>query len=428
MNTRNLIPGHTASGQGHSVGDVRAFVRPSAKRVVVYYNGTFIHLRNGAHSRMASLLSYLVDAGCLVTLFSFVNHPTEPWVETAQLAFKNAFPSVRLVLDTQTALLRRLTFLKNAVTSFMPARAQRMIGWRHRGASPNYEALVAESPDAVWIVNYADGLTQLNGIPSAPIVIETHDIKFVQVAKKDCRPPFNFRSLLRMRSEIGVLNCAAAIIAISPVEAGFFRTMLTGPDVFYIPQYGSSAPVRRGDRPKDGYLYDLIFVGSDMFQNARGLLAFLETNKSWLMSLRIAVVGRVCENSSIREFKQGRPHINLLGFVDDLSTAYAASKAAISPVDGTGLKIKAVEALSHGRPVFASRHSMEGLAAGYGGCVFPIERTHIERVLFDDAALGEAQSAALAYWESLETAGDLTAFVDFLGRTSNAADPIGSPG
>jgi glycosyltransferase involved in cell wall biosynthesis len=427
MNTRNLIPGHPVV-QGHSVEDVRTFARPSSKRVVVYYNGTFIHLRNGAHSRMASLLRYLVDAGYLVTLFSFANHPTEPWLENTQVAFKSAFPTVRLVLDTQTALLRRLTFLKNAVTSFLPARAQRIIAWRHRGASPNYEALVAESSDAVWIVNYADGLTQLNGIPSAPIVIETHDIKFVQVAKKDCKPPFNFRSLLRMRSEIGVLNCAAAIIAISPVEAGFFRTLLTGPDIFYIPEYASSAPVRRADRPNDGYLYDLIFVGSDMFQNARGLLAFLETNKSWLMSLRIAVVGRVCENSAIREFKQGRPHINLLGFVEDLSTVYAASKAAISPVDGTGLKIKAVEALSHGRPVFASRHSMEGLAAGYGRCVFPIERAYIERVLFDDEALEEAQTAALAYWESLGTAGDLTAFGNFLERAPNAAGPITSRG
>jgi len=424
MNTLSLIPSHSISDQEHPVEDIRTFARPSAKRVVVYYNGTFIHLRNGAHSRMASLLRYLVDAGCLVTLFSFANHPAEPWVETAQIAFKNAFPTVRLVLDTQTALLRRLTFLKNAVSSFLPARAQRIIAWRHRGASPNYEALVAESSDAVWIVNYADGLTQLNGIPSAPIVIETHDIKFVQVAKKDCKPPFNFRSLLRMRSEIGVLNCSAAIIAISPVEAGFFRTILTGPDVFYIPQYGSSAPVRRSDRPEEGYLYDLIFVGSDMFQNARGLLAFLETNQSWLMSLRIAIVGRVCENSSIREFKQGRPHINLLGFVEDLSTVYATSKAAISPVDGTGLKIKAVEALSHGRPVFASRHSMEGLAAGYGRCVFPIERAHIERVLLDDAALEEAQTAALAYWESLGTAGDLTAFWNFLERASNATGSI----
>jgi glycosyltransferase involved in cell wall biosynthesis len=424
MNTVRLIPGHPIGDQEHSVEDVRTFARPRDKRVVVYYNGTFINLRNGAHSRMASLLHYLVDAGCLVTLFSFANHPTEPWVETAQIAFKDAFPTVRLVLDTQTALLRRLTFLKNAVSSFLPARAQWIIAWRHRGASPNYEALVAESSDAVWIVNYADGLTQLNGIPSAPIVVETHDVKFVQVAKKDCKPLFNFRSLLRMRSEIGALNCAAAIIAISPVEAGFFRTVLTGPDTFYIPKYGSSAPVRRADRPKDGYLYDLIFVGSDMFQNARGLLAFFETNKSWLMSLRIAVAGRVCENSSIREFKQGRPQINLLGFVEDLSTVYAASKAAISPVDGTGLKIKAVEALSHGRPVFASRHSMEGLAAGYGRCVFPIERTYIERVLLDDATLEEAQTAALAYWESLETVGDLTAFWNFLERASNATGPI----
>jgi glycosyltransferase involved in cell wall biosynthesis len=146
------------------------------------------------------------------------------------------------------------------------------------------------------------------------------------------------------------------------------------------------------------------------------------------MPFRIAVVGRVCENSSIREFKQGRPYINLLGFVEDLSAVYASSKAAISPVDGTGLKIKVVEALSHRRPVFASRHSMEGLAAGYGGCVFPIERAYIERVLFDDAALEKAQTAALAYSESLGTAGDLTAFMNFLGRASNAAGPIGSRG
>ena len=96
------------------------------------------------------------------------------------------------------------------------------------------------------------------------------------------------------------------------------------------------------------------------------------------------MVGRVGENTSVRAFAQDRPHIDLLGFVDDLSAIYAASKAAISPVDGTGLKIKAVEALGHGRPVFASRHSMEGLAPGYDRCVFPIERSLIERILWDD--------------------------------------------
>jgi glycosyltransferase involved in cell wall biosynthesis len=371
---------------------------------------------------MASLLHYLVNAGCSVTLFSFANHPTEPWVETAQLAFEKTFPTVRLVLDTQTALLRWLTFVKNAVTSFIPARARQILGWRYRGASPNYEALAAESSDAIWILNYTDGLTQLNGVSFAQIVIETHDLKFLQVAKRDCKPPFNFRSLLRMRSEIGVLNCASAVIAISPVEAGFFRTVLTGPETYYIPRYGSSAAVRRADRPKEGYRYDLVFVGSEMFQNVRGLSAFLESSKPWLSSLRIAVAGRVCEDSSIRELIRDWPNVSLLGFVEDLAAVYAASKAAISPVDGTGLKIKATEALSYGLPVFGSRHSIEGLAAGYDRCVFPIERAYIEHLLFDEVALEEAQTAALSYWGSLGTAGDLKEFQSFLHRAPNTGD------
>jgi glycosyltransferase involved in cell wall biosynthesis len=223
-----------------------------------------------------------------------------------------------------------------------------------------------------------------------------------------------------MRSELGVLNCTAAIIAISPVEAGFFRAIVADSRVFYIPQYPPVAPLRRADRPKAGYRYDLVFVGSDMFQNARGLLAFFEANKTWLGSLRIAVVGRVGENTSIRAFAQMRPQIELLGFVDNLPAVYAASKAAISPVDGTGLKIKAIEALSQGRPVFASRHSMEGLPPGYDHCVFPIERSFFERVLLNNSELEAAQASALAYWESLATTGDMTGFQDFLQRGTQA--------
>src|SRR5580700_9532495 len=101
--------------------------RSASTHVVIYYNGTFIHLRNGAHARMTSLLQYLVKAGYSITLFSFENHPTEPWTEAAQSAFKTAFPTVRLVLDTQTPLLRCLTSLKNALTSFMSTRAHEII-------------------------------------------------------------------------------------------------------------------------------------------------------------------------------------------------------------------------------------------------------------------------------------------------------------
>jgi glycosyltransferase involved in cell wall biosynthesis len=417
MDTRNpaAFPPHSDENRAGP-----AAVRSPNKQIVVCYNGTFIYSRNGAQARTTSLLQYLVKADYSITLFSFKNHPTEPWTEAAQAAFKAAFPTVQLVLDTRTATLRCLTYVKNALTSFFPAKARHIIVWRFRAASPNYESLTTELSKAVWIVNYADGLTQLNGIPEAPIVVENHDIKFVQVAKKHCTSPFSLRSLLRMRSELGVLNCTTAIIAISSTEAGFFRVTLANPGIFYIPQYPSAAPIRRLDRPKAGYLYDLVFVGSDMFQNARGLLTFFQASKTWLASLQVAIVGRVGENTSVRAFAQDRPHIDLLGFVDDLSAIYAASKAAISPVDGTGLKIKIVEALGHGRPVFASRHSMEGLAPGYDRCVFPIERALIEQIVSDNSKVEAAQASALAYWKSLATAGDTTQFQDFLQRAASS--------
>ena len=134
---------------------------------------------------------------------------------------------------------------------------------------------------------------------------------------------------------------------------------MADPRVFYIPRYASATPICRVDRPKAGYFYDLVFVGSDMFQNARGLLTFSRQQRHGSRHCdRSGRSGR--RNTSVRAFAQDRPHIHLLGFVDDLFATYAASKAAISPVDGTGLKIKVVEALGHGRPVFASRQSGKG--------------------------------------------------------------------
>ncbi len=411
--------------------DESRIVSVSARpQVVAYFNGTFIHMRNGAHARMASLLRYLVDSGFSVTLFSFEDHPTEPWTPAAQDAFRRAFPTVRLVLDRRTAALSRLTTLKNAVTSFFPGKASKVTAWRQPGASPNYEALLAEIPGAVWIVNYANALTELNGLPPGPVVVETHDIKFINVAKKaggetpKLHSILKQRSLLRMRSEISVLNCAAGVVAISPVEAGFFRTLLPGPYTFYIPQYGSVAP-RRAERPREGYQHDLLFVGSDMFHNVEGLSRFLTANGHWMTSLRIAIAGTVGTNPQVRAAAQNWRNVQILGFVDDIAAVYAASKATISPVDGTGLKIKAVESLSYGRPVFASRHAIDGLAPGHGGCVFPIERTQIERLLFDEAKLEVAQASALTYWEGMAHAGDIVSLQNFLERAPLARQPAG---
>jgi hypothetical protein len=59
---------------------------------------------------------------------------------------------------------------------------------------------------------------------------------------------------------------------------------------------------------------------------------------------------------------------------------------------------------------------------GYDRCVFLIKRSFIERILWNDSELEAAQAIALAYWESLATAGAMTEFQDFLQRATNSFD------
>ena len=51
----------------------------------------------------------------------------------------------------------------------------------------------------------------------------------------------------------------------------------------------------------------------------------------------------------------------------DLQETYANTRVVISPVRfGGGLKIKTIEALAHGRPVVAAKHSVIGLTEAIG--------------------------------------------------------------
>src|SRR5262249_49611206 len=111
------------------------------------------------------------------------------------------------------------------------------------------------------------------------------------------------------------------------------------------------------------------------------------------------------------------PHIRLLGFVPDMAPIYRASKAALSPVNGTGLKIKIVDALKYGKPVFASRQALDGLPAGYEQSVFPIEQDAIEQLILDRKARLAAGTAARTYFCYLQQAGDRQRFARLLAES-----------
>ena len=393
--------------------------------VIVYFDGTFMQRVNGAHARAETLLRFLTEHFDNVVLYSFHDHPTCPWTDAHIAAFAADHPDVRLVLERRSRALLLVTRLKTMMMAIEPRLARRMTALTLPGATPAYAALLREHPAAPLIANYAEGLVQLNGIDGRPVFVETHDLAFISYRYQRHMAASALRPVLKLRIEVALLDLARAVIAISDMEASIFRMLLDHADVLCIPDFNRRGPPAVAESTDDAADFDLVFVGSDNILNVEGLVKFLDDHGSWLASRRLAICGKVCDQAPVIHAAQRVPGAVLLGFVDDMSAIYRRSKAAVSPVVGTGLKIKIVDALSHGKPVFASPSSLAGLPAGYDGCVFPIERQAMHRIFDDAACRRDAERRSRSYLATFSRTGDQGMLLALLGESAPARGEAG---
>jgi glycosyltransferase involved in cell wall biosynthesis len=381
---------------------------------LAFFNGSFMRGTNGSHTRAAESIAYLVRTFERVVLYSFSDHPVEPWGANAVEAFRTRYPTVTLVTESgRRALL--VARLKNIAVKLAPSAAKRLLRLHIPGITPLYDQLLHELPaNTLFFVTFADGLSELNGIPSNNVVVDTLDVKFIRRCKVNRRASNSVDALLRLRGEIGMLSIARAVIGISATETAFFKLLFAG-DTFYIPSFGRSEAVIRERLESGGYEYDLLFVASENTFNVEGFLKFCFQFSGWLQTRKIAVAGNICKTAEIQQLAK-RSEITLLGYVPDLRELYRTSKACISPIDGTGLKIKLLEALRHGRPVFASQHSIDGLAPGCTDCVFPIDTANMMHILDNDDRLRRAQESACRYSSTLDSQSEVGALTALCSR------------
>jgi glycosyltransferase involved in cell wall biosynthesis len=383
--------------------------------IVVFTSGDFTTRENGSQVRVFDQVSFCRTIAP-TTVYSYVQHPSHPWTADSRSRFASAFPDVTLTLEELAPAMHRLTRIKNALLPLMPGAAARIVAWQAKGRTPAWQALLDRRPQPRFLVNYVDAATLLNGLPAGAIV-ETHDVKFGKFWKRYGAPSVGLRTLGKLRSEMASLEQTGAVIAISPSDAAVFRSFLDKPEVLLVPGYQSTQPSAAPIAADVPARHELLFVGSENPFNVRGLAAFLRENEAWLAERRIGLAGKVCDVPEIQAIAAAWPSGNLdvLGFVDDLAPLYAAAKVVISPVDGTGLKIKVVEALAHGKPVLGSPHSRDALPPGYEGCVLPLDRAHAEALLDDPARLSAAEAAARAYYDVFSRAGDRQRLAVLLG-------------
>lgn len=394
---------------------------------MLYFNGTFVHHQNGAHARVAALLRFLVDCGCRVVVYSFADHPDCPWGETEVALFSSTFPTVRLVLEQRPKPLRYWIRTKKLLTSIAPSLTPILLSLNLPGATPNYDRLKTELPGALYFVNYANGLLELNGVDPRNAIIETHDLDFLQFSKRYGHSLTSLKIAGKFRSEMSLLESASALIGIAPPESSLFRLCFPQKTVFFVPDYGGAETKPRNDLSL--FDYDLLFVGSENHFNICGIIAFMEAHKTFLVNHRLAIAGKVSLMPEVIAAASTSTSISLLGYVDDIDDLYNRSKVFISPIDGTGLKIKVVEALAAGKPVFGSQHTIDGLPPGADACVFPLNTTLISAMLADAALLASAGNAARLFAQDLSQKGDASKLKSFLveaGCRPDTEDHFGS--
>jgi glycosyltransferase involved in cell wall biosynthesis len=152
---------------------------------------------------------------------------------------------------------------------------------------------------------------------------------------------------------------------------------------------------------------EVLFVASDHPFNVEGLNWFATEAyprvASALPPRNVVIVGGVCSVAS------GHLPFRFEGRVQDLTPYYHGARAVIVPtISGTGLKIKLIEALGHGKAVVATAHAARGVEAGAGTAYLCGEdgrgfASALQQVMDDDsvcrALMGGAKEFAVR-WNS----------------------------
>lgn len=208
-----------------------------------------------------------------------------------------------------------------------------------------------ENFDACIIQYYR--LSRLLPLISIPRkAIYTHDV----FSYKDIRVGDHFYETLNAHEEAKAMQRCPNIFAIQQDEATYFKMLSPRSNVYTV--YSTF----KTHRPETRKGKNLLFLASRMTFNVEGIQWFIdkvwEPLKQKDPEIKLFVGGSVCESLKSRHDRD----ITLLGMVDDIEKFYALGNIVINPVyNGTGLKIKTFEALSHGKATVVHPHSMTGI-------------------------------------------------------------------
>jgi hypothetical protein len=208
------------------------------------------------------------------------------------------------------------------------------------------------------LLNYAWYSKAFDSLPSDVVrVVDTHDAfgdRHKRLYEAGTTPAWYFT---RPEEEGRCLDRADYVISIQEEEQAWFEGLTSTPvhTVGHVTRPNFLAPRRPGGKLRAGYMAS----GNPSNQDSiRALLQCWAQSPFLASQVELHVAGPICEALST----VAQPYLIKHGFVPDPMGFYQSVDIAVNPnIGGSGLKIKSVEALSYGLPLYATAEGMLGI-------------------------------------------------------------------
>ena len=197
-----------------------------------------------------------------------------------------------------------------------------------------------------------------------PVILETQDIQARQYVLRNqggffIPPRATYDDMLRV--ELDWMRRADASVHLNEEEHVAFQRL--APQSRHALVYPAVSPVRLGAGGRE-----IVIVASDNFGNYVSLRWFLEEVLPLAKGAPVAIYGNIDGGVRARDkplFEAHRPLFK--GRVADIGAVYAGAACVLLPtIEGHGLSIKAVEALSSGAPLIATPQAFRGMGVDPG--------------------------------------------------------------
>ena len=350
-------------------------VTPGPRRVLIVSTVVPYPPAHGNQLHIFRLLRWLKEEGYEVIL---VLHPFEPVDEATLEEVRRLVFRVHLLLREDAPASNRLQFLRQRwlqrsdqavrkledlhVEAPRFLRRWRLRHWEELHCPP---ALVAEvalrcrqyRPFAIIAQYIWTTRCFAAADPGTLRIVDTHDMFST---RKEKVVSFGIEDPLTIEpDEEAMLLSRADVIMTSQIdETRGMRNLGVDRRIFTIAiDMDVAEPPRKGDEVPGR----VVIVASDNQANILGVRHFIERTWPHVVARHpeatLHVVGRVGNH-----IHHVGPGVTLMGFVPSVAEEYRRAQVVVNPVYcGSGLKIKSVEAMAHGKPLVAWPPGVEGL-------------------------------------------------------------------